>query len=187
MFVLGMCLLIFWILVYLVNACTAMKWYTVKDYIKSRGCLKMEEKKLEVLLNEYEELRNELKQRISQRDNFSVQFVVACCAVLALTASMADKYLIMLLPLITIFFATQIFESYKVHERLVEFIRDTLEEKISNQIGEDFKDCLWETHCKHIRELMLDQNVGGRKRFFSGCARDYAGVFTHNPFKFVRI
>lgn len=84
--VIGISLMISWILLYLSDALRSKRCYTVKDDSTPRGYLNIESKKLEVLLNEYEELRSELKQRISQRDNFAVQFVVSCCAVLALTA-----------------------------------------------------------------------------------------------------
>jgi len=177
MFIIGILLFGFFVLLYWGNAFMKNQCYNKRDLLRDGGQLSMEDRKLQILLNEYEELRNELKQRIEQRDNFSVQFVVACCAVLALTVSIQNGYLVALLPVITVFFATQIFESYRVHERLVEFIRDTIEKKICELVSDDMQDCLWETHCKHIRELTLDNSMGGRKRFFPSCTDNYAYRF----------
>lgn len=130
----------------------------------------MKKDKLSILLTEYEELRNELKQRINQRDGFSIQFILSTIAVMTIACSGNGKYskIIFLLPVISYYFTEQIFSSYKVHGRLVEFIRENIEKQIANEIKEtEPSDTLWESYCAKVRKLEIDNRTGSRKKFFS--------------------
>ena len=120
---------------------------------------------INILLQEYVELRNEIKQRIQQRDTMTIQSVVAVCTVISLAATTKLYWLLCLLPILVCFYTIQIYESYSVHERLVEFIRESLEVRIKILIDPDTP--MWETYCARIRDLTLDQNIGGRKQFMT--------------------
>ena len=119
------------------------------------------------LLVEYDKLRNELRRIVSRIDSFAIQFMAASLTIITLAISYNVKVLC-LLPVLSLFYSTQIFSSYQVHERLVEFIRENIEKQIADDCRKDAKDFLWESYCKFERDLTLNSNVGGRKQFFQG-------------------
>lgn len=122
--------------------------------------------KEDVLLQEYAELRGELKQRISQRDSYCSQCIVFSAAVLTATASTRNPWISLLFPLIVDFYYVLILESYEVHDRLVVFIREKLEETIASETGIE-KDLLWEHYCEFDRDMTVSAAIGGRKIFFT--------------------
>lgn len=75
-----------------------------------------------ILMQEYIELRGELKQRISQMDSCCTQCVVFMAAMITAAFSTKNAWITLLIPVVMDFYCLQIFESYAVHERLVEFI-----------------------------------------------------------------
>lgn len=120
---------------------------------------------LDVLVQEYQELRGELKQRIQQRDTLSVQIIVAICGIVSLAVTAKIYWLLMLMPLLSDFYAIQIYESYAVHERLVEFLRENVENRIAHLIKSPVP--MWETYCEHDRQLTISTSIGGRKQFMT--------------------
>lgn len=68
-----------------------------------------DDKKIDYLISLQDDLRGEIKQRISQRDGFATQFLIACGTVS--TISFLDfpyaVFLIWLMPLVTIFYSLQ--------------------------------------------------------------------------------
>ena len=94
-------------------------------------------KKIEYLLKAHDELRGELKDRIKQRDNLAIQYIVIVGALFGVEFS-GVKYAYftaLIIPLITLYFSIQIFSSYDVHDRLTTFIRDNIEKKIGKELG----------------------------------------------------
>lgn len=122
----------------------------------------------EILLQVRDDVRDELKQRITQRDNFAIQFTVLALALVTLAFS-ADKFAfsaLALFPIISLFYCMLIDSSYRVHERLVEYLNTEIEPKIEE--GSKIK--LWEHYCRDVRALECNNAPSGRKRFFHAIA-----------------
>ncbi len=128
------------------------------------------EKKFEYLLSTNLELRDELKMRIRQRDSFGIQFVIAIGALLSIIMTSDSDYapyLVFLIPVVTLFYSTQIMSSYSVHERLSYFIREKIENEIAKEIKEEeHPDLFWENYCKYDRSIHKVKLPGIRKSFF---------------------
>ena len=125
----------------------------------------------EYLLEAYDELRDELKMRIQQRDNLAIQFIVivGVLAGIAFTDYDYSYFSILLIPLMTLFFAIQIFSSYEVHDRLVRFIREHVEAGLGKELKVDedkLCDFFWEQYCRADREIHNVKMPGSRKGFF---------------------
>lgn len=147
----------------LVIMCLCML-YSKKNIIKMEDCSL---NKNDILMQEYIELRGELKQRISQRDSYCAQCIIFMSAMITAAVSTRNAWVAILIPVIMDFYCLQIFESYSVHERLVEFIREQLEKRIASQVGENKSEFLWESYCEKERDLTLKSAIGGRKQMFS--------------------
>lgn len=134
------------------------------------SCESKEDKKITLLLNQHDELRDELKRRIVQRNNFAIQFVAAVAAILAISCGVKNyEYInvLFLLPIITAFYAVRIFSSYRVSERLVEFMCHYIEPQIAKCIDEDKpEDILWESFCEKDRKISMSSGIGIQKGFF---------------------
>lgn len=124
---LSLCLL----LLYFINL--IMYTYMYGRAIRS----KMQDNELNVLLAVREDTRNEIKQRISQRDNFAVQFILITVSLLIITCSSKRQVVVVmalaLLPVISFFYSSLIDSSYKVHVRLVEYLNTIVEPKIEEK------------------------------------------------------
>lgn len=122
------------------------------------------------LISSNNDLRNELKMRIGQRDNFGIQFVIAVGAILSISMSIDSLYssfIIFLIPILTIFYSVQILSSYSVHERLSYFIREKIEREMAEILGiKNRMDLFWENYCKFDRDLHDFKLPGIRKTFF---------------------
>ena len=94
---------------------------------------KLDDKRIDFLISLYGDLREELRQRISQRDSFAIQFMVSIGAIVALSIQENSyaSFLFLLLPAITLFFSIQIFYSYSIHRKLSDFIREHVESELS--------------------------------------------------------
>ena len=97
--------------------------------------------KFQYLLMAYDELRDELKMRIQQRDNLAIQFIVIVGVLsgIAFTDYSYAYFTILIIPLMTLFFSIQIFSSYEVHDRLVKFIREHIEVELGHVLNVDDK------------------------------------------------
>lgn len=151
------------VIIILVAMCLCML-YSRRNNTKTEACSLDKDS---ILMQEYIELRGELKQRISQRDSCCTQCVVFMAAMITAAFSTKNAWITLLIPVVMDFYCLQIFESYAVHERLVEFIRENLEKRIAVEIGENPEDFLWESYCAKERDLILSNFTGGRKRMFS--------------------
>lgn len=121
--------------------------------------------KLSVLMQTRDDARGELKQRIMQRDNFAVQYTVLVVAMLTIAFSgHSDRTTVvslMLLPVLTDFYTILMDSSYRVHNRLVEYLNSEVEPRLET---DDFR--LWEHYCKDVRLIEGDSAFGGRQYFF---------------------
>ena len=142
--------------------------YTILEKKDLRTRKFMETNEMQILLQAREDARDEIKQRIAQRDNFAVQYTVIILALLTLALSNAGKAVticsLALIPIISLFYSFLLDSSYRVHERLVEYLNTEIEPKIE-QIGKS-SIILWEHYCKNTRLLESDFQIGGRKMFF---------------------
>ena len=131
----------------------------------------IEQKEIEYLFQTHNELRDELKSRIAQRDNLATQYITIVGVLIGIefTDIKYAYFCVLLIPLITLYFAVQIFSSYDVHDRLVKFIRDKIETKIGEKLNipnDELSDYFWEQYCKVDREIHNIKMPGGRKSFF---------------------
>jgi D-glycero-D-manno-heptose 1,7-bisphosphate phosphatase len=131
----------------------------------------IEGRRLKVLLDIYTDLRKEVEQRISQRDSFAIQFIVAVGALLSLGVqnNKFSPFLVLLIPLITLFYALQIFYSYSIHDSICDFIKNNIEPTLASLMDVapgQAKEYLWETHNTFNRKLRSQKAYGIRKGFF---------------------
>lgn len=106
--------------------------------------------KNDYLLCIYNDARQEIKQRIAQRDSFGIQLIVAFSALLV--AGFAYSPIAFLfLPVVGWFYNLQIEYSYHIHNRLTAFLRGRLAEEMVSSAGfseTDIKDLYWERNCE---------------------------------------
>ena len=107
-----------------------------------------------------QDIRDEVKRRIEQRDKYSVQLTVSLAAIVAVAfgAPGFDKVLIAA-PLISIYFTVLILYSYRVHDVLALYLREHLEPELAKRCGTP-ADLEWE-------RFYRSQAIPGiRRRFF---------------------
>lgn len=106
------------------------------------------------------DIRGEIKQRIEQRDRYSIQLTIALSVIVGLAFSQTgfDRALIAA-PLVSIYFTILILYSYKVHGVLAGYLRDTLEPEMARRCAIP-PEAEWEAHyARH-------EVPGIRRRFF---------------------
>lgn len=91
------------------------------------------------------DVRDEVKRRIQQRDQYSMQLTVAlgAIAVGAFSASGTPRVFI-LAPLVAIYFTTLILYSYRIHDSLAIYLRNEIEPLFEELTGLP-KSAEWET------------------------------------------
>ena len=105
--------------------------------------------------------RDEIKRRIQQRDQYSMQLTVALGATLVGSFSANGTYrLFMLAPLVAIYFTALILYSYRIHDVLAKYLREQIEPEFSKRCGVP-TDMEWETWYKASRLM-----IGIRRSFF---------------------
>ena len=129
------------------------------------------DKRIDFLISAQEELRSEVKQRISQRDSFATQFLVGCGTVI--TLSMLEfpyaLFLIWLMPLVTIFYSIQILYSYTIHDNITRFLRKHIEPELARMLEikqSQRHNFFWETRCSFDRDISKMRFPGIRRGFF---------------------
>lgn len=128
--------------------------------------------RLSYLLSVYSDNRSEIEQRITQRDNFAIQFIVSSGAVITLSLLSFDYayYLIFLWPLVTLFFAIQIKYSYVIHNRIHLFLVNNLEPEIARLLKyskNEKNNLCWENYCDHMSLKRNMKTPGIREGFFN--------------------
>ncbi|MBN2003157.1 MAG: hypothetical protein JXA21_07340 [Anaerolineae bacterium] len=85
-----------------------------------------------------EDARGEIKQRISQRDQYSVQQTVALAALVGIAATDAFPFayrVILAAPLISIYFTTLILYSYRIHKMISGYLQKEIEPELAKLCG----------------------------------------------------
>lgn len=123
------------------------------------------------LLKTADDNRREIEQRITQRDNFSIQFIVTSGALLSLSLLEFEYayFLILLWPLISLFFTVQIKYSYVIHNRIHYFLVNNIEPELAKIVGfsnDERINLCWETYCNRRSELKKAKTPGIREGFF---------------------
>ena len=131
----------------------------------------MDKDRLDFLKQIYSGCRGEIEMRITQRDNFAIQFIVAVGAVF--TLGFLDftyaPFLFFILPLVTIFYTVQILYSYTIHDRLHKFLVSEIEPEIARQLNfsdEEKNKYCWESFCEMDSKQKGISTPGIRKGFF---------------------
>lgn len=106
-----------------------------------------------------QDVRDEVKRRIEQRDKYSVQLTVSLGAIVAVAfgATSFEKVLIAA-PLISIYFTVLLLYSYRVHDVLALFLREQLEPELAQRCDTQ-PDLEWEQFYKR-------QAIPGIRRTF---------------------
>ncbi|SFI89896.1 hypothetical protein [Thermoflavimicrobium dichotomicum] len=91
-----------------------------------------DDKEIHHLEKTREDIRNEIKNRIEQRDSLSNQ-LIATMGVVAGFAVPNEEYriIILLIPLLSIYYTLQILYSFTVHDFLTKYLRDVIEPRLS--------------------------------------------------------
>ncbi len=76
----------------------------------------------------WQESRDEIKQRITQRDSYFIRMAITFAAIII--GTIKYKAIVFLLPIVGMYFAVLISSSYKIHHALTSYMRDELETKI---------------------------------------------------------
>lgn len=110
-------------------------------------------KRIAQLNQSYQLVRTEIKTRIDQRNSFSVQFIAATGAIMALGLKEDFKYsafLFLLLPLLSAYYCMQILYTYDLHDRCHKFLVEEIEPELSKLLGfneEERNRFFWESYC----------------------------------------
>ena len=91
-----------------------------------------------------EDIRNEIKKRIEQRDKYSYQLTLSLGAILSIAFSKYGEVIIVA-PLVSIYFTTLILYSYRIHSILAQYLRKEIEPLLADLCGTP-PDIEWETY-----------------------------------------
>lgn len=107
-----------------------------------------------------QDIRDETKRRIEQRDKYSIQLTIALGALVAVSFSTTGLRMVLIAaPLVSIYFTVLILYSYQVHRILAKYLRCKIEPELARLCGTP-PEKEWETYYK-------SQDVPGiRRRFF---------------------
>lgn len=82
--------------------------------------------------------RDEIRQRIEQRDRYSIQMTLALGAILGVGFSSPDEHITSVLvaaPLVAIYFTVLILYSYRVHSLLARYLHEVVEPAVADACG----------------------------------------------------
>lgn len=98
----------------------------------------------------WKEARSEIRQRIEQRDKYSIQLTVTLAALVAVAFSKPQLNRVLLAaPLAAVYFTVLILYSYRIHRMLAKYARDVLEVEIAKALGSELE-TEWESfYAKH--------------------------------------
>lgn len=106
-----------------------------------------------------QDIRDETKRRIEQRDKYSIQLTIALGALVAVSFSWTGHGMVLIAaPLVSIYFTVLILYSYRVHGVLAKYLRKEIEPELARLCGTPPKK-EWETYYKN-------QEVPGIRRGF---------------------
>ncbi len=114
--------------------------------------------KIEHLRMLREDARDEIKRRIEQRDKYSIQLTIALGAIVAVTLSNELNRVLLVAPIVSIYFTVLILYSYQVHHILAQYLRKEIEPALAELCGTDSSK-EWEIYYDKL-------NVPGIRRSF---------------------
>lgn len=94
----------------------------------------IEQKKIKIthLENIRRDIRDEIKKRIKQRDNYSIQQIISLGVIAGVAFSKSDFiYVLLIAPPISIYFTMLIIYSYRLHDFLTEYLREKIEKPLA--------------------------------------------------------
>ncbi len=95
-----------------------------------------EEKAIAHLEARQQDIRDEIKRRIEQRDKYSIQLTIALGAIVAVSFSVANLGKVLITaPLVSIYFTVLILYSYQVHRLLARYLREEIETELARLCG----------------------------------------------------
>lgn len=107
-----------------------------------------------------EDIRDEIKRRIEQRDRYSIEFTIALSAIIAVSFYQAqNKFILIFLPGISNYFSWLIFYSYRIHIILVQYIYTKIEPSLSEL-------CKLELENEWQHYYKMHEEYGIRRPFF---------------------
>ncbi|MBI4285903.1 MAG: hypothetical protein HY670_08430 [Chloroflexi bacterium] len=107
-----------------------------------------------------QDMRDEVKRRIEQRDKYSIQLSIALAALIAVSFSRPGlRTVLIAAPLVSIYFTVLILYSYRVHHVLAKYLLEEIEPELAHLCGI--------TVSKEWENYYQTQKIPGiRKRFF---------------------
>lgn len=92
-----------------------------------------------------QDARDETKRRIEQRDKYSIQLTIALAAIVAVSVSrLGFGKVLVVAPLVSIYFTVLILYSYRVHNVLASYLREKIEPELARRCGTP-PEMEWET------------------------------------------
>ncbi len=120
---------------------------------------------LERLLSLWSESREEIRQRIRQRDLYVIQMMVAVAGVLVASRLSENEtdlaWLWLTIPLPLFYYSIMTYHSYLIHKQLARYMSDSLEPKIMDAISKES-----ETYLEYEQFFKTENSVGVRKWLF---------------------
>jgi hypothetical protein len=95
----------------------------------------------------HQDIRDEIKRRIEQRDNYSIQMTLAVGAIVAVSAGFPAA--LIAAPLVVTFFTVLVLYSYQIHRLLSGYLADKIEPELARLCGTD-PEAEWERYYKHV-------------------------------------
>lgn len=105
----------------------------------------------------HQDIRDEIKRRIEQRDTYSIQMTLAVGAIVAVSAGFPAA--LIAAPLIVTFFTVLVLYSYQIHKLLSGYLAAKIEPELARLCGTD-PEAEWERYYKHVAI------PGIRRRFY---------------------
>jgi len=132
--------------------------------VKSTKNLQLQEKENAIAHLETirQDIRSEIKDRIKQRDSYSIQLTITLAALVAISFSPNNfTRALLAAPLISIYFTVLILYSYRIHGLLSQYLREEIEPKLADLCGTD-REAEWESY------YTVHAIPGIRRSFFLG-------------------
>jgi len=116
-----------------------------------------------------DDVRDEIKRRIGQRDSYSMQLTIASGTIMAIAFSAGRQEILILLPLVSIYYIVLIMYSYEIHRFAAQYLRDEIEPKLAELCGTP-NNIEWETYYKGEKiapeKTEKEAKVPGIRRLF---------------------
>lgn len=115
---------------------------------------------LERLMALWTEAREEVRQRITQRDNYFVRMILILAAIMVAVGKVHVIFM-MAIPAVALYFAILTSRSYDIHRTLAKYIREELETKILKMLytEDDEQHLEYETMFKQQDRVAVRVNI----------------------------